>query len=186
MEYYTNLGYGALTGIELANESKGDVEFQYDIELAAASYGHGITVTQIQMIQALTTLTNDGTVIKPYIISKIVDPNQDNKVVYQGKRTEVKKVFSTSTINKMKDLMDLTVNGTDKTATGKVYSTEAVRLIGKTGTANYIGKNGQYITGSTKVIKSFAGVFPKDNPEYIIYLVVKDFEGTSKNIGTLV
>lgn len=185
MEYYTNLGYGALTGIELANESKGDVEFQYDIELAAASYGHGITVTPIQMIQALTTLTNDGTVIKPYIISKIVDPNQDNKVVYQGKRTEVKKVYSTSTINKMKDLMDLTVNGADKTATGKVYSTEAVRLIGKTGTANYIGKNGQYITGSTKVIKSFAGVFPKDNPEYIIYLVVKDFEGTSKNIGTL-
>ena len=62
--YYTSLGFGAQTGIELANEYKGEVDIQYGTELAAASYGQGITITPIQMIQALTALTNDGTVLK--------------------------------------------------------------------------------------------------------------------------
>ena len=185
IEYYSNLGFGSLTNIELANEAKGDIDINYEIELASASYGHGITVTPIQMIQALTSITNDGTVIKPYVIEKIVDPNQNNKILYQGKRTEIKKVYSTSTVNKIIELMDLTVNGTDKAATGRVYQTPTVRLIGKTGTANYVGSNGEYITGSTNVIRSFAGIFPKEKPEYIIYVVVKDFQGTSKNMGAI-
>lgn len=184
-KYYTNLGFGEKTGIELANEYKGDINFEYDTEVASASYGQGITVTPIQMIQALTTLTNDGTVMKPYIIEKIVDPNK-KEVVYQGGKKELKKVYSTSTVNKIKELMDLTVNGTDSAATGKVYHTDSVRLIGKTGTANYTNGNGGYVVGSYNVIKSFAGVFPKDDPEYIIYLAVKDFHGTSKNMGTIV
>src|SRR5699024_8847092 len=117
------------------NEYKGEVDIQYGTELAAASYGQGITVTPIQMIQALTALTNDGTVLKPYIIDKIEDPNT-GETVYQGKRNEVAKVYSTSTVNKMIELLDLTVNGEDSAATGAVYHTDAVRLIGKTGTAN--------------------------------------------------
>jgi penicillin-binding protein 2B len=137
------------------------------------------------MIQALTSVTNDGTTLKPYIIDKIVDPNT-GKVVYEGKRTEKNKVYSTATVNKITELMDMTVNGSDSAATGKVYETPSVRLIGKTGTANYIGENGKYVVGSYNVIRSFAGVFPKDNPEYIIYVVVKDFHGTSKNMGAIV
>ena len=183
--YYTNLGFGEKTGIELANEYKGDIDFEYDSEVASASYGQGITITPIQMIQALSTLTNDGTVMKPYVIEKIVDPNK-NEVVYQGGKKELKKVYSTSTVNKIKELMDLTVNGEDKGATGRVYHTDAVRLIGKTGTANYIDKNGSYVIGSYNVIRSFAGVFPKDNPEYILYVAVKDFHGTSKDMGSIV
>lgn len=184
-EYYDKLGFGSQTGIELSNELNGEVDIEYGTELAAASYGHGITVTPIQMIKALTSITNDGTVLKPYIIDKIIDPNT-NEVVYQSKRNEVKKVYSTSTINKIVDLMDKTVNGSDPKATGKVYQTDAVRLIGKTGTANYIGKNGTYVTGTYNVIRSFAGVFPKDDPEYIVYVVVKDFKGSSKNMGSIV
>lgn len=184
-DYYDKLGFGSLTGIELSGELKGDMGFEYDVEVASASYGQGVTVTPVQMVQALTSLTNDGTVLKPYIIDKIIDPNT-NKVVYQGKRTEKNKVYSTSTVNKMIELMDATVNGSDTAATGKVYSTPAVRLIGKTGTANYTGPNGKYVTGSYKNIRSFAGVFPKEEPEYIIYVAVKDFEGSSKNMGGII
>lgn len=184
-DYYHKLGFGTKTGIELANEYAGEVDIEYATELAAASYGHGITVTPIQMIQALSVVTNDGNVLKPYIIDKIVNPNT-GKVEYQGKRREINKVYSTSTVNKIIELMDLTVNGPDKAATGKVYQTDAVRLIGKTGTANYIGSNGKYVTGTYNVIRSFAGVFPKENPEYIIYVGVKDFKGSSKNMGTIV
>lgn len=185
LNYYDSLGFGDLTNIELYGELKGDVSFDYEVEVASASYGQGITVTPIQMVQALTTLTNDGTLLQPYIIDKIVDPNT-NQIVYQGKKREKNKVFSTATVNKVIELMDKTVNTDDTQATGKVYHTDAVRLVGKTGTANYTGKNGEYITGTYTNIRSFAGVFPKDNPEYIVYVAVKDFNGTGKNMGNIV
>lgn len=182
LDYYTDLGFGQKTGIELLGEMKGKVNFMYASELAAASYGQGITITPIQMIQALTCLTNGGTTLKPYVVNKITD--QDGKAIFISKREELKKVYKEETINKITDLMDLTVNGEDGLATGKVYHTDQVRLIGKTGTAQYISSDGTYTSG-TKNIRSFAGIFPKDNPEYIIYVAVKDLEGTSSAMGSI-
>ena len=185
-EYYTNLGFGKQTGIELANESSGDIGFQYESEVASASYGQGMTVTPIQMIQALTTITNDGVELKPYIIDKIVNPNT-NEIEYQAKRTELKKVYSSKTTTKIVELMDATVNSDDPVATGKRYASSNVRLIGKTGTANYTDpKTGEYVKGDRYVIRSFAGIFPKDNPEYIIYAVTKDFDGAAKQMGGII
>ena len=185
-DYYRNLGFGSQTGIELANESAGTIDFQYASEIASVSYGQGMTVTPIQMIQALTSITNDGVVLKPYIIDKIVNPNT-GEVEYQSKRQEVKKVFSSKTTTKIVELMDLTVNSDDPVATGKRYASSNVRLIGKTGTANYTNpETGEYVKGDRYVVRSFAGIFPKDNPEYIIYVVTKDFNGAAKEMGAIV
>lgn len=184
INYYDRLGFNSKTGIELANEYKSSFDVDSESKLATVSYGQGMVITPIQMIKALTVITNDGTVLKPYIIDKIVDPNT-KKTVYEGGRKELDKIYSTSTVNKIVELMDMTVNGDDPVATGKVYSTPAVRLIGKTGTANY-AENGKYIKGTYNNIRSFAGVFPKENPEYIIYVAVKDFHGTSKGMGTII
>ena len=180
LDYYTDLGFGQKTGIELLGEMKGKVNFMYASELASASYGQGITVTPIQMIQALTTITNGGTLLKPYVVNKITD--QNGKIIEEGKTEEIKKIYSENTINKIIDLMDKTVNGDDNLATGKSYQTDQVRLIGKTGTAQYISETGGYTSG-TKNIRSFAGMFPKDDPQYIIYVAIKDLEGTSSAIG---
>ena len=182
LDYYTELGFGQKTGIELYGELKGKIGIMYNTELASASYGQGITVTPIQMVQALTCLTNKGTVIKPYIVNKITD--QDGKIVYKAKKEELEKVYSEDTINKIISLMDLTVNGEDNLATGKVYETDKVRLIGKTGTAQYTSELGEYTTG-TKNIRSFAGIFPLDNPEYIIYVAIKDLDGSSSAMGNM-
>lgn len=183
LDYYTKLGFGQKTGIELYGEMKGKVNFMYASELAAASYGQGITVTPIQMIQSLTCLTNNGVTVKPYVVKKITD--QNNKVIYETDRQELNKVYSKETIEKIIDLMDKTVNGEDNAATGVVYKTSEVRLIGKTGTAQYTSETGEYTKNSTKNIRSFAGVFPKDNPEYIIYVAIKDLDGTSRVMGNM-
>ena len=189
VDYYKKLGFGSKTGIELANEYSGSlkslISSTSDVELATASYGQGIQITPIQMIQALTSLTNEGTTLKPYIIEKVVNPNTD-EVVYQAKKTELEKVYSKETVEKIMELMDATVNGDDTTRTGKYYASDNVRIIGKTGTANYTDSSGNYLTGTYQNIRSFAGVFPKENPEYIIYVAVKDFGGTSANLGKTV
>ena len=182
LDYYTKLGFGRKTGIELFGELKGKVSIMYNSELASASYGQGITVTPIQMIQALTSLTNKGTVIKPYIVNKITD--QDGKTIYKSNKVELENVYSEDTVNKIKDLMDLTVNGEDLLATGKVYETDKVKLIGKTGTAQYTSDNGKYTSGIHN-IRSFAGIFPKDNPEYIIYVAIKDLDASSSAMGNM-
>lgn len=182
-DYYTDLGFGQKTNIELFGELNGKVNFFYNSELASVSYGQGMTVTPIQMIQALTVLTNNGTMLKPYIVDKIVD--QDGNITYESKRTEIKKIYSESTITKMIELLDKTVNGEDSIATGKVYQTDKVRLIGKTGTAQYTLSDGSYTSSDVKNIRSFAGIFPKENPEYIIYIVIKDLNGASRVIGNM-
>ena len=182
-DYYKKFGFGTKTGIELSNEYDGKIKFNYESEVASASYGQGITTTPIQNIQALTTLSNGGTVLKPYIISKIVD--SDGNIVYEGKRTELTKAVSEDTVNKMIELMDKTVNNEDTAVTGYKYHTDKLTLIGKTGTANYT-QNGKYVSGQYSTIRSFAGMFPKDNPKYIIYASVKKFQGSSSNLGNII
>lgn len=183
LDYYKKFGFGKKTGIELSNEYDGKIKFNYESELASASYGQGITTTPIQNIQALTSLSNSGTILKPYIISKIVD-NEGN-VVYEGKRTELTKVVSSNTVKKMMDLMDETVNSKDTAVTGYRYHTDKLTLIGKTGTANYT-QNGKYVSGQYSTIRSFAGLFPKDDPKYIIYVSVKKFQGASNSLGNII
>lgn len=185
VDYYKKLGFSNLTGIELFGELEGSLKVNYESELANISFGQGMTVTPIQMVQALTTLTNDGVMLKPYIVNKIIDSNT-KETLKTNERTEINRVYSKETIDKITSLMDLTVNGEDPAATGKLYGTELVRVAGKTGTAQYTKEDGTYTTGDYANIRSFAGFFPYENPEYIIYVAVKDLQGTTKTLGNLV
>lgn len=174
--YYKSLGFGSKTNIELANEVKGKIGFTYKSELATASFGQGITVTPIQMLQGLSFLTNDGTVLKPFIVDKIVD--KEGNITYQGKRTEIKKIYSKETTDKIKSLMYNVVY--DGLST--YWQPTKTTMIGKTGTAQIAGKGG-YLKGDREYIRSFAGIFPYDNPEYIIYVAVKRINTGSTNIA---
>ncbi len=170
-QYFRKLGFGHKTGISLPNEVSGKMDFKYETEIYNAGFGQGVTTTPIQNIQALTSLTNDGMLLKPYIVEKIVSP-EDDEVIYQGKREEVERVASTSTVNKMLQLMDDTVNGYGNTGSG--YKIDSQELIGKTGTAQIADeKSGGYLTGKADIISSFSGFYPKSNPKVIIYASVK-------------
>ena len=165
--YYKKLGFGEKTDIELANEVKGKIRFQYESELATAAFGQGITVTPIQMLQALTTITNDGTMLKPYIVDKIV--NDSDEVIYDGERTEIEKIYSKETTDYMKGLMhDVVYDGLSK-----IWRPNKTIMIGKTGTAQIANPNGGYLKGENDYIRSFAGVFPEEDPKYIVYVAAQ-------------
>lgn len=180
--FYENLGFGKNTGIELPGELPGDIDFTYESELANASFGQGMTSTPIQNLQALTSLANNGTVLKPYIVDKIVD-NKGN-ITYQGKKTELNTVASSDTINQVKSLMyDVVYNGFESS---KHFAANNVTVIGKTGTAQIASPKGGYLTGNYDYIKSFAGLFPYEDPEYIIYVSVKQIIGETQDIADIV
>ncbi len=167
--FYKKLGFGTKTGIELPKEATGSLNFTYETEILNASFGQGITTTPIQNIQALTTLANDGMLLKPYLVQKVV--NSDKEITYKGKKTEIEQIASKDTINKLKDLMDETVNG--KANTGIYYKQKGYRLIGKTGTAQIADtKNGGYLQMASDIVASFAGIYPKEDPKILIYASV--------------
>ena len=170
---YQQYGFGTITNFTMEREAKGSIDFNYQIEVATAGYGQGITTTPIQHIQALTAIANDGVMLKPYIVSKIVDSN-NGEVKFESKTTEVRKIASSDTINKIKELMASVVNPNSETSTGYAYYMEDYELIGKTGTAQIFDyEKGEYLQGESDYIYSFSGLYPKDDPELIIYTAIK-------------
>ena len=184
-QYFKKLGFGKKTGIELPNESKGSLNFKYETEIFNAGFGQGITTTPIQNIKAMTPLTNDGMILEPFIVSKIVN-SETKEIVLENKRTEIERVASTNTIQKMYTLMDDCVNGWGNTGSG--YRIEGGELIGKTGTAQIAGDNGKgYLQGQEDIISSFSGIYPKSNPQIIIYASVKKPSGgAQKSVSNVV
>jgi len=168
MEYYKLLGFGSNTNITLPREKPGVLNFTYPIEVASAGFGQGITTTPIQNIKALTSIANDGILLEPYIVDKIVDPNT-KKIIFEGKKKEVATVASLNTIKKIKSLMYEVVNGTERFVTGKKYSVEGYDLIGKTGTAQ-VYDNAHHKYYDHKYIYSFSGMYPYNDPKIIIYI----------------
>ena len=177
-EYFKKLGFGRKTGISLPNEEAGKLNFKYETEIYNAGFGQGITTTPIQNVKAMTVLTNDGMLLEPFVVKKIVDPDT-NEIIVKNKRTEIERVASTETVQKMIQLMDDCVNGTGNTGSGfKIPSGE---LIGKTGTAQIASENGSgYLNGKEDIISSFAGIYPKSDPKLIIYASVKRPSGGSQ------
>lgn len=165
--YYKDLGFGSKTGIELPGEVSGKVNFKYETEIFNAAFGQGITTTPIQNIKALTAIANNGTLLKPYIVDKVV--NQDGVVTYQGTKEELETVASDETINKIKDLMRGVIE--DSESTGHIYYMDGYDLIGKTGTAQVANEKSNGYTN--ELIRAFAGMFPGDDPEVIVYAAMK-------------
>ena len=164
MDYYKKLGFGSKTGIELSKESAGKIDFKYETEVYNAGFGQGIMVTSIQNIKALTSIANDGMLLQPYIVDKIVDSK--GNVIKQNTKTELGRVASKETTDKIKDLMESVVTE----GTGGGYNMPGYGLIAKTGTAQIASTNGKgYLTGSSDYIRGFAGMYPKEDPQIIIY-----------------
>ena len=182
---FKKYGFGSSTGIDLSRELSGSLGFKYPVEVANAAFGQGITTTPIQHLKALSMIANDGQELTPHIVSKIVDSNT-GKTTYKRKIEKSAKLVKQSTIDKIKDLMDNVVNSPDPEATGKKYHIDGFDVIGKTGTSQiYDEKRGGYLKGSNDYIYSFAGMYPKEDPEIIIYAAIKQPNvGSSSTLST--
>ena len=164
-ECYTKYGFGKSTGIELSNELEGSLNFKYDIEVLAAGFGQGILTTPIQHLQALSIIANDGYMVKPHVIYKMVDEKNHESVT---EITKSDRIVSSDTVSKIKDLMRNVI--LKDTGTGHKYDIEGYDVLGKTGTAQ-IFENGAYLKDG--FIISAALMYPYDNPEIIIYAAIK-------------
>ena len=160
-DYVNRFGFGKETGIELPAESNGNIsslEKRGDIFLATASFGQGITVTPLQMVQAFGAIANQGQLVNPHIVSEI--RFADGKI----RTTEPRIAEQIMSKKNAAILSAMLVNVVEK-GYGSGAAVDGFYVAGKTGTAQVAGKNGEY---SDETIHSFVGFGPISDPKFVI------------------
>lgn len=182
MNYVDAFGFGEKTGIDLPNEANGTILDQYPINKLTTSYGQGSTVTPIQMIQAASAIAGDGTMMKPYIIDQIKNPDTGD-VTVKSKPEEAGTPISPETAAKVRELMASTV--TSEVGSAQGFALQDYTVAGKTGTAQVPGQDGQYMTGSNNYLFSFLGMAPEEDPELLIYIGVQQPQLPADEYGSV-
>ncbi|TMB51115.1 MAG: PASTA domain-containing protein [Deltaproteobacteria bacterium] len=179
--YLRAFGFGNRTGIELPGETPGimrPVESWSRIDLATLSFGQGVSVTPLQMSTAFAAIANGGTLLRPYVVRRIVAPG--GEVVLENEPTAVRRVISTRSARTTTELLRRVVE--EEGGTGTKARLEEFPVAGKTGTAQKVDPTtGGY---SSKRIGSFAGFVPADEPRAVI-LVLIDEPSTSSYGGVV-
>ncbi|MHA5173020.1 penicillin-binding protein [Oenococcus oeni] len=179
-KYINKFRFLKATKTMLPNESAGSIVFNEPIEQADTAFGQGIDVTPMQIVQALTAVANNGREIRPYLVSKVVNPDT-NKVVYKNKKKFLSRTMKKSTAEQVrKDMIDV-VNLSDGTAKTYSLAKEGYQIAAKTGTAQ-IAINGKYTDNYDESTHSVEVLVPAKHPKFIFYMYLREPE---KFIGGL-
>ncbi|WP_041122318.1 penicillin-binding protein [Jeotgalibacillus alimentarius] len=169
--YLDDFGFGQITGIDLPNEAPGQILYNYPLEKVTTIFGQGTTVTPLQMIQAETAIAGDGQMKRPYVLSKVVNPDT-GEAVYEGETEISGQPISADTAAKVREYLASTI--TSEVGTGQPFSIPGYEVSGKSGTAEIPDPNtGGYMRGRDNYLFSFMGMAPADDPELIVYVGVQ-------------
>lgn len=167
LRYIKDFGIGKTTGVDLEDEFSPDLRSDdewKDIDLATASFGQGIAVTPLQMVTAVSAIANDGVLMEPHVVKKVIDST--GKAI-DIKPKAVKQVIRKEAADVMTEIM---VNAVEN-GEAKWTKLNGYRVAGKTGTAQ-IPVAGHY--DSTKTIASFVGFAPADNPQFVMLVTLTE------------
>lgn len=168
--YLDNYHIGKKTNITLPDENSGLINIHSQIDQAVTSFGQGITVNALQMMQVYSALANSGQMLKPQLVEKIV--SSSGKVIKRYKKIKVgKPVYSQETAQTTLKLMRDVVE--KEYGTGITYKIPGKSIAVKTGTAQIAGIHGGYLKGDRNYLFSVVGLTPADNPRYCIYITMK-------------
>jgi stage V sporulation protein D (sporulation-specific penicillin-binding protein) len=166
------LGFGRLTGIELAGESAGllmPASAWSQVQVANVGFGQGVSVTALQLLRAYCAVANGGRLVSPHIVKMIMEPG--GKVV-TPRPPPPEQVLSPATCERLRaDLEKVVEEGT-----GKQAQIPGRRVAGKTGTAQRPTPEMGYRSG--KYIGSFVGFAPVEHPRLAILVVIDEPKGS--------
>ena len=135
-------------------------------DVMTVGYGYSIAVTPVHLATGYAALMNGGIYRPPTLLK--VDRNH--------KAGKGRRVFSEDTSYKMRALLRLVVTK----GTGSKADAPGYRVGGKTGTADKIAGRG-YATN--RVVTNFAGVFPVDEPRYVMVVMLDEPQATAESMG---
>lgn len=151
IEYFNSFGFGKKSGIDLVGEEAGLIynsDNLKDIELVNSSFGQGIAVTPLQMTMAYAAIANDGKLMQPYIVKKIVG----KFAVSENSSKVVGRPISAKTASTVVNMLKEAVSGGE----AKYFVSKKFDISGKTGTAQIAVKGGY---DATRTNATFVGFF---------------------------
>ncbi|MBE5785805.1 MAG: PASTA domain-containing protein [Clostridiales bacterium] len=167
-DYIYAFGLGSSTGSGITGEASGIVTHEKYITentLARIGFGQSIAVTPIQLVTAVSAAVNGGNLMQPYVLERIVA--NDGTVIEENAPTVVRRVISEQTSAKVRAIAETVVSE----GSGKNAAVPGYRIGGKTGTAQKY-ENGAIAEG--KLIASFIGFAPADDPEFVCLILVDE------------
>lgn len=167
-DYIYKFGFGSTTGSGLSSESAGIViheKYIRDINLARIGFGQSVSVTPLQLVSAVSAAVNGGTLYEPRIVKEIV--GADGTVVVENEPKAVRTVISEETSKTVRTILESVVNN----GSGRNAQIAGYRVGGKTGTAQKYDETG---IAAGKLIASFIGFAPADDPEYVTLILVDE------------
>ncbi len=170
--YLTKFGLGKKMGIDLPGEENGilhPVRKWSGLSVTRIPIGQGVAVTALQMLGVYCAIANDGFLMKPHVIKRMLDA--DGKVVYTAKPQVMAKVIRPETARTMCQLL---ARVTEEHGTGTKARIKGFKVAGKTGTAQKPVRGGY---SRTAFMASFVGFFPAERPEVAIIVVVDHPKG---------
>ena len=174
MMHYTRVfGFGERTGIDLPGEEEGilfNADDMRDSDIATTAIGQSIAVTPLQLVTAMAAIANGGTLMHPYIVREIRNP--DGSIYEERAPREIRRVLEPTVDRTLIGLLEQVVaNGGGKKAGVKGY-----RIAGKTGTAQKIRREtAGYLEG--RYIASFCGFAPVEDPIFTVLVMIDDPRG---------
>ncbi len=165
--YIKSYGFGAATGIGLPGEINGMVRplkqwSKYSI--TAIPMGQEVGVTPLQLAASVSAIANSGELVKPRIVSRIIDSKGETIKEYEPK--VIRRVISNETSRQLKGIMKSVV----ETGTGTRPRLNNFDAAGKTGTAQKVEPSGRY--SHRDYIASFVGFAPVKNPVITVCVMV--------------
>ncbi|MBI3616142.1 MAG: penicillin-binding protein 2 [Candidatus Omnitrophica bacterium] len=162
-------GFGVPTGVGLPGEVGGKVKppSQWSRpSITCIPIGQEVTVTSIQLAQAISVIANGGYLVKPWVVREIRHPS--GAVVKAFKPIVVRRVIPSETVQQMREILTAVV----ETGSGKLAVVDGFRAAGKTGTAQKVEPSGVYSISRT--MASFVGFVPAENPVLTIAVTVDE------------
>ena len=170
-EALRDFGFGTPTGIPYPLESGGVLrEPRYWTKQSPASLamGYEISVTPLQLALAYGAIANGGELLEPSLVKEVRD--LDGKVMYTGTRRVVRRVLTPQGAAQLRRLL----TGVVDSGTAKDAELSTFAVGGKSGTVRGMSR-GRYVAGSYTA--SFVGLFPADNPQYVILVKLDNPKG---------
>jgi len=168
--YLDAFGFTEKTGVDLLGENTGDIRPPASwspVDLAIISFGQGLSVTAMQLITALSCIANGGNLMKPYLVERIIDGR--GRVVAEFSPEVRRRVLPQEICQQGTSVLKAVV----RSGTGTRARVPGYKVAGKTATAQKFDRvTGRY--SQDKVIASFMGYLPADNPRVAILVVVDE------------
>ncbi len=163
--YLKRFGFGRLTEIDLSSEGPGTLKTPRDAnwhesDLGTNSFGQGVAVTPLQIAVAVAAVANDGLLMKPHIVQKIVDSEREVEV----KPVVVRRAVSQETATTLTGMLVEALKRANSEALVPGYE-----VAGKTGTAEIPVPGGYH---PTLTLASFAGYLPASDPQVLVLLII--------------